>query len=284
MSERAPSPGGAAAAAWERWAGWYEANARPLAEWFCRTVGAGPGRTILDVGCGAGFPALALAARVGTGGRVVATDVSPDMTEVVARRARALGLDGLAVRTADAAALPFEDGSFDAVTCCTALMLCRDPARAAAEMRRVLRPGGRVAVAVWDARERSPYFDLALEAMASVMPAPRGPDSPGPFRLAAPGALEAVMRAAGFTDIAIENCPIAFDCASPEEYVASFVELSRAAERLAALPEGEAGRLRAALAVRAKAWATGDGRVRLPALPLCASGWNGSARHGGTRS
>jgi SAM-dependent methyltransferase len=264
------------AAAWERWAGWYEDGARPLGEWFCRAVDARPGLAVIDVGCGAGFPALAVAARVRPGGRVVATDVSPDMTAVVARRARALALDGVSVRPADAAELPFADGSFDAATCSTALMLCRDPVRAAAEMRRVLKPGGRLAVAVWDERSRSPYFDLALDALAAVIPPPRGPDAPGPFRLARPGALEDVLRAAGFDEVEAERCPIAFECASPEEYVESFTSLAIGLkERLAALPPEESVRLREALAARARAYLVEGGRVRLAATPLCAAGRRG---------
>jgi SAM-dependent methyltransferase len=261
----------AAAAAWERWATWYEGCAAPLGEWFGRAVQARAGLAVLDVGCGAGFPALALASGVRPGGRVVATDVSPEMVAVVARRAKALALDPVVARVADAADLPFEDEAFDAVTCSTALMLCREPTRVAAEMRRVLKPGGRLAVAVWAERFRSPFFEMALTTLAAALP-PSRPGAPGPFRLGPPGALEGVLHAAAFSDVEIESRPFPFECASPEEYVEAFTSLAAGlSDRLAALPAGEGGRLRAELAAQAKAQAAADGRVRLIATPLCAT-------------
>lgn len=197
--------------------------------------------------------------------------MSVAMTDVVARRARALGLGEVVARAADASELPFDDGTFEAVTCSTVLMLCPDPVRAASEMRRVLRRGGRLAVAVWDERSRSPFFDLALDTLSAVLPVPQDSDRPGPFRLARPGALEEVLQAAGFSTATTETCPFAFECSSPEEYVEAFISLATGLkDRLATLPAQEADRLRSALAARARAYAV-SGRLRLGAVALCAA-------------
>jgi hypothetical protein len=129
-----------------------------------------------------------------------------------------------------------------------------------------------LAVAVWAERGGSPYFDLAFDTLSAVIPFPPGPDAPGPFRLGPPGALEAVLRQAGFTAITIESRPFVFGAGSPEEYVEVFTSLAFGVkDRLAALGAGESDRLRAALAARARAYLQ-DGRgVRLTATPLCAT-------------
>src|SRR4051794_39072454 len=83
----------AAAAGWERWGDWFDRNSGGLAAWLCDAAGMKPGQTVLDLACGAGQPSSTAAERVHPGGTVIATDLSPDMVAVTARKARALGLD-----------------------------------------------------------------------------------------------------------------------------------------------------------------------------------------------
>jgi SAM-dependent methyltransferase len=109
-------------------------------------LGAGPGGTVLDVGCGTGVDVLALARRVGPGGRVVGVDNSQALVDAAVEHAAGTGLP-VEFRCGDAHELPFPDGAFDAVRCERVMMHLADPERAVRELLRVTSPGGRVLVA-----------------------------------------------------------------------------------------------------------------------------------------
>ena len=263
----------AVAAGWERRDAWFAEQTQALTEWLCGAAALAPGQRVLDLASGGGQPALTAAARVRPGGSVVATDLSPQMLAVSERRARALGLDNIELLEMDAEDLRFPDDSFDAVICRFGLMLFPGPARAAAEIQRVLRPGGRFAVAVWDEPVRNPYFTVTQRALASVvaMPAP-DPKAPGVFRLAPPGELAAVLRAGGFTDVRVEALPMTLACASRAECWAIQSDLSAALRAaVATLTAPEVARLEAAV-FDALAPHVEEDRVRLGAVALCATG------------
>lgn len=126
------------------------------------------GEAVLDVGCGTGIVALAASARVGPLGRVAAVDINPGMLAVA--RAKS---DAIEWREARAEALPFDDASFDAVTCQFALMFLADRTKALTEMRRVTKPGGRIGIFVWDTVENSPGYDTLVPVLGEVV----GPDA-----------------------------------------------------------------------------------------------------------
>src|SRR5476649_2334160 len=173
----------AAASGWERWGDWFEKNSGGLSEWMCDAAGVGPGRQLLDLACGPGPLATLAAARVRPDGKVVATDLSPDMVAVTKRKQQRLGLDNLEVLEMDMQALTFADASFDAVTCRFGLMFCPDLVRAASEARRVLRPGGRAAIVVWDVPAKNPFFTSISTVLAEFVPGPPpDPTAPGVFR------------------------------------------------------------------------------------------------------
>jgi ubiquinone/menaquinone biosynthesis C-methylase UbiE len=115
-----------------------------------------PGDQVLELACGPGGVGLTAAERVGPTGVVVLSDLVPEMTRIAASRAQAMGVTNVIIRELDLQQIDEPDASYDVVLCREALMLVPDPARAAAEIRRVLRPGGRTAVAVWGPRSRNP--------------------------------------------------------------------------------------------------------------------------------
>jgi enediyne biosynthesis protein CalE5 len=263
---------GAAAEGWDQWFRWYERNFQPVVAWCCDAAALRPGASLLDIACGTGQLGLAAARRVLPGGRVVATDIAPEMVEVARRRAVEAGLSNVEVREADAENLPFPDNSFDAVTFAFALMFCPDLDRAVAEMRRVLKPGGRAAVVVWDEASKNPFFTTIGHCVGKFLPsAPPNPTAPGPFRLAPPGALARLLSDGGFADVQVESVPMTIECASIDEYWDSFTDHAVGVKvKLAQLSDADLAALRAEVS-RAAAPHVVDGRVRLLATPLCAS-------------
>jgi SAM-dependent methyltransferase len=168
---------------WGKWHAWTDRNFGPLTGWLAAATGWRPGAHILDVACGAGFPAFAAAAAVRPNGRVVGADLSPHMVVVARRLAQAAGLDNLDVVEMDAESLTFPDESFDAATCVCGLMFCPNPGRAVAEMRRVVKRGGRLAIAVWDQPSTNAFVTViagAIGRFLSLAPPPP-PPAPGPF-------------------------------------------------------------------------------------------------------
>jgi SAM-dependent methyltransferase len=254
---------------WEKWAEWNEHQHRDIIAWFVEPLA--PGMTVVDVASGVGQPALAAARRVNPG-RVIATDAAADMLAGLERRAREKGITNVETRELDMHDLRgVPDAWADAVTFAFALMFSPEPVKALREARRVLKPGGHFAVCVWDEPAKNPFFTTMFGALSQfvTMPAP-APGAPGPFGLAAPGALERVMREAGFTDIAVASIPMAFEFDSVDQHweinSALAAPLKRAAETL---PPDRVSQLRAAIA-RALAPFMDGPRVQVTATPLCA--------------
>ncbi len=262
---------GRAAAGWERHYDWFERQSRELAAWLCDAAGLAPGQQVLDLACGSGQPAATAAARVRPGGRVAATDLSPEMVAVTRRTAERLGIDNLDAREMDMQALAFPDETFDAATCRFGLMFCPEPVRAASEVRRVLKPGGRFALAVWDEPAKNPFFSVMAGVVERFVPSPPpDPAAPGPFRLAPPGELARVLGAAGFSTVEVEARPLVFEYESLDEYWRLQSELAaplRAA--MEALGPDEIARLKTAVFDEIAPFVEG-GRVRGAGVTLCA--------------
>ena len=203
-----------------------------------------PGQTIVDLAAGPGDTGFLAAPLVQPGGRLVTTDVAPEMLDAARRRAEELGLDDGEFRVEDIAALSFDDATVDGILCRWGLMLVPDMDAAAAEIRRVLRADGRVALAVWGSPDDNDWMTApgrsALELGLVERP---DPAAPGPFRLSADGALAAVLRSAGLTVETVEDVrlvwrsPIAGRVVGRGEgHLAHAFDAARASE-----PEGGAG-------------------------------------------
>jgi ubiquinone/menaquinone biosynthesis C-methylase UbiE len=169
---------------------------------------------VLEVACGpAGF-SLRAAPRVA---RVVATDFSPGMVEQAQAAAARAGIDNVEARVMDAQALDLPDASFDGAVCLFGFMFFPDRARAFAELRRVLRPGGTMVVATWAPIARRPAMSVCFDAIAEV-----APEMPRPEKgdLQSEEDCLAEAGAAGFTDVAVTRFTSGFGCESGEEYLA----------------------------------------------------------------
>lgn len=262
----------AAAAGWERRSEWFDRNSGNLAGWLCDAAGMKPGDVVLDLACGSGQPSATAAERVRPGGRVIATDLSPDMVAVTMRKAQRLGLHNLEAREMDMQALAFPDATFDAATCRFGMMFCPDPVKAAAEIHRVLKPGARFATAVWDVPAKNPFFTVITGALGEFVPLPPpDPTAPGGFRLAPPGELERVLKAGGFSGITVEARPMTLVYDSLDEYWDIQTDLATPLRSaVASLSPDTLDQLKAKLFEALKPYLDGK-KVSLAATPLCAS-------------
>lgn len=179
----------------------------------------GPGDHVLELACGPGGCGIEAARRVGAGGEVMLSDVAHEMVAAAAARARAAGLENVQTATLDIEDIAQDDESYDVVLCRDGLMFATDHVRAAREMRRVLRPGGRAAVAVWGPRARNPWLAVILDGASDVfgMPIPP-PGVPGPFALDDASRVETVFTEAGFSNVTVEEVSLPLRAASFEDW------------------------------------------------------------------
>jgi ubiquinone/menaquinone biosynthesis C-methylase UbiE len=257
---------------WERYDQWFEVQTKPLTDWMVEVAGIRPGSQVLDVACGTGQPAIAAAQRAQPDGKVVATDLSPQMVEAARRIAAAAGIQNLEFRVMDAERIDFPDNSFDAVTCRFGLMFCPEPSRAAADMLRVLKPGSRVSLTVWGAPTLNPFFMKIIGPLAAITgTAPPDPQAPGIFRFAQPGALEQTLKAAGFRDVSVEPTELIFEWESAEAYWEMQLALA-APIRVAVqtLPAETVEKLKASV-IEGLVGEQGTGPIRLMGTPLRAT-------------
>jgi SAM-dependent methyltransferase len=171
-----------------------------------------PGERVLDVACGTGLVSFRAAETVGAAGRVVGTDISGEMVERARRGAALRDVRNLSFERADAEALPFADASFDAALCGLGLMYVSDPLAALCEMRRLLRPGGRAAAAVWGARRQCGWAEIFPITDARVT----SEVCPMFFHLGTGDMLARTFAAAGFIEVRAERLVTTLGYASPE--------------------------------------------------------------------
>jgi ubiquinone/menaquinone biosynthesis C-methylase UbiE len=172
-----------------------------------------PQEQVLDVACGTGLVALAAAERVGPQGHVLGTDISDHMVDAARQRAAQRGVHQLGFARMDAEQLALPDGGFDLALCALGLMYVPDPALALRELRRVLRPGGRVGLAVWGERARcgwSALFPIVDDEVRSEV-------CPLFFRLGQQDALVGLCAEAGFERIAQQRIASTLCYADGEE-------------------------------------------------------------------
>lgn len=159
------------------------------------------GHSVLDVATGPGEPALGIAAVVGPAGRIVGVDPIPEMVAAARRSANRSGLQNIQFELAFADDLPFGADSFDAVVSRFGIMFAPSPVDAVCEMLRVLKPGRKLAFAVWHLAESNPFFHAVSRVMARYFESPPPqPDAPDAFRFAASGKLRKVLNDADAID------------------------------------------------------------------------------------
>lgn len=210
------------ASGWERRRADIEKFTRPVTEWLVRAIDPRPGDTVLELAAGPGDVGYSAAPLLGGEGRLISSDFSSEMVEVARRRAGELGLDRVENRVLDALEIALEDDSVDGVLCRFGYMLMPDPERALTETRRVLRPGGRLALAVWSTPERNPWISIGGRILAGLgLAPPPEPGEPGMFALADEQRLRGLLEDAGFEVERIDEIPVLLGYDDIDDYVSS---------------------------------------------------------------
>ena len=221
---------------------------------------------VLDVGTGAGDAARHAVAR---GAEATGVDVAAAMVEIAVRRTPTATF----VQAA-ATDLPFADGSFDAVVGNNVIQHIGEPGRAACELKRVLAPGGRIALSSWDAAERSPFFAAVLGAVASAeVPAPHeAPAGPSFFRFTDDVVFRALLEDAGFEAVTVHAIAVEIPVASANELITSMADGTvRVGAALRAADDMQRDRMQESLEERLAEWRRGSG-FAVPAPMKLASG------------
>ncbi|MGA0602141.1 class I SAM-dependent methyltransferase [Caulobacter sp. KR2-114] len=165
------------------------------------------GEHILDIGCGAGATSLDLAWRIDPEGSVLGVDIAEPLLALARARADAAGYPQVRFALGDAQTHAFEPGAFDAAFSRFGVMFFADPTAAFRNIRRALRPGGRLAFVCWRAMADNPLMTLPMQAAAPVLDAPAAPPAdphaPGPFAFADGERVRRILSEAGFADIAV---------------------------------------------------------------------------------
>ena len=257
-------------AGWERRRADIERVSAPVSEWLVRHLAPQPGNTVLELAAGPGDTGFAAATLIGEGGRLISTDFSPEMLEVGRRRAAELGLENVDHRVIDAERIELEDDSVDGVLCRFGYMLMADPAAALSETRRVLRPDGRLALAVWREAARNPWVAIAGRVLVERgLVAPPDPGAPGMFSMASDERIRELLEGARFTLERLEDVPVLFRYGDIEEYVLTARDTGGMFARAwGEASEDERQAVTAQLAEAFTPFAV-DGGYELPGVTLC---------------
>lgn len=182
----------------EKWKAKSAAMGRDVTEALVNYAQPQAGMKVLDLASGTGEPAITIASRIGPQGHVTALDLSSELLEITAERARQRRLTNLSLQQADAHHLPFSNESFDLITSRFGVMFFQDCVRALREAHRVLKPGARACFVVWGTFEQ-PYWQSMMGVVAKHVRGPTlTPGGPDPFKFARSESLSAVLRDAGF--------------------------------------------------------------------------------------
>jgi len=205
---------------WEAWWRTIEQGAQKVSDTLVELAEIKPGDRVLDLATGIGEPAVTAAKRVRPNGKVVATDISPQMIAIAKSRAKSLGLDDvMEFRVTDAEMLDFPKSSFDSVLSRWGLMFLPHLPMALSTIRQLLVPKGTFAAAVWSIPAKVPMLDLAFSTVRKEINAPAPPTgTPGPFALANSEALKQSFIQAGFQDVRVQIIYITIGFDSAESY------------------------------------------------------------------
>jgi SAM-dependent methyltransferase len=267
-------------ARWDQMAsGWkatranFQRSMEPVSQWLVEAIHPQPGHRVLELAAGLGDTGLIAAQMVAPGGSVLITDGSDNMVAVAREHAEEVGATNVELRTMQAEWIDLPAASVDGVICRFGYMLLVDPEAALRETRRVLKPGGRVALAVWDDLGRNPWMKVLRESLVARGLAPSAvPDGPGPFALGSQDAVAELLETAGFDDVEVEPLDLTVGAASLDAWWDHVMQSSiTTAEVVRDLAPADHYALRDVVDAGYAPYVRDDGSLEVPARALVAA-------------
>jgi SAM-dependent methyltransferase len=266
--------------AWEQAAAGWGKRADRIRDWgmpvsaaMVEALALHPGQRVLELAAGPGDTGFMAAELVRPGGTLISSDGADAMIDVARARATELGIDNAEFRQLELEWIDMETASVDAVLVRWGIMLIVDPEAAAREVRRILRPGGRAAFAVWDRPERNPWAVIPSRALVDLGHVePPDAAAPGMFSLAADGALSELLEGAGFEDVVVSPVALARHYDALDGYIEETIDMSPLfSATYKELTADEQAAAVAAITAAAAPFVADDGSVTLPGSSLVAS-------------
>jgi SAM-dependent methyltransferase len=251
----------------------FQRTMEPVSQWLVEAIHPQPGHSVLELAAGLGDTGLIAAQLVAPGGSVLITDGSEGMVAAARERAEEVGATNVELRTMQAEWIDLPTATVDGVICRFGYMLLVDPEAALRETRRVLKPGGRLALAVWDDLERNPWMKVLREALVERGLAPSAvPDGPGPFALGSEEAVAELLLTAGFDDVEVGPMDLVVAAASLDGWWDHVMQTSMTtAELVRGLTPAEHYELRDLVDAGYAPYVRDDGTLEVPARALVAA-------------
>jgi ubiquinone/menaquinone biosynthesis C-methylase UbiE len=261
------------AAGWESGADAFYEGALPVSHWMVDRLQPQPGQTILELAAGRGDVGFLAAELLHPGGKLISSDGAEAMVEAARRRAAQLGLDNVEFKPIDLEWIDAKLATIDGILCRFGYMLVVDPEHALRDARRVLRPGGKIVIAVWDVPEANPWLTTFTAAARDLgLAPPPDPDAPGPFSLSGvggSGSVAEMLQDAGFDTPTVEPIELTFRTPTLDALWETQRSMSSAMRKLLdGLTPADHYKLREAAEERWASYVTADGTVSIPGRAL----------------
>jgi len=211
---------------WKKWDEFIMEFLRPMGEAIIDKLQIKEDDIVLDVAAGTGEPGLTIAA-MAKKGKVTGTDLAAGMLQIADENAVAKGLKNYSTKASDVCELPFDDNTFTKTSCRMGFMFFPDMQKATNELYRVLKPGGRIAIAVWAGPDKNIWYTAMSGVMSKyIETSPQAPDAPGMFRCSEPGVMIDIFAQAGFKNTRNQELNGQVDFINADTYWRNRTELS----------------------------------------------------------